>query len=260
MGRTLKRVPIDFNWPIGQIWKGFLNPYHSQKCKSCDGSGYNPATKQLSDDWYGFDKAEWIYITPEHRYNNLAWQYHLTEIEIKALIEHDRLWDFTRIPITEEQIQIVKEKVARGENNWLPFNNGRIPTPEEVNKWNLKGFGHDAINQSICVKARAKHLGVQGLCEYCNGEGELQQSPKIKKLNEEWQSFEPPVGDGYQLWNTTTEGHPMSPVFDSLEKLCEYLENNKISIFGSDTASKESWFEMLSDDFVYSKKGNIIFI
>ena len=27
--------------------------------------------------------------------------------------------------------------------------------------------GHDAINRWICVKARAKHLGIYGHCEHC---------------------------------------------------------------------------------------------
>jgi hypothetical protein len=42
MGRILKRVLLDFKWSINQIWKGYINPYHSQECKACDGGGYNP--------------------------------------------------------------------------------------------------------------------------------------------------------------------------------------------------------------------------
>lgn len=25
MGRTLKRVALDFDWPLNQVWKGFVN-------------------------------------------------------------------------------------------------------------------------------------------------------------------------------------------------------------------------------------------
>jgi hypothetical protein len=33
MGREIRRVPLDFAWPIDMVWKGFLSPYSSQKCK-----------------------------------------------------------------------------------------------------------------------------------------------------------------------------------------------------------------------------------
>jgi hypothetical protein len=37
MGRELKRVALDFNWPIGEIWHGYLNPYSTRKreCPLC---------------------------------------------------------------------------------------------------------------------------------------------------------------------------------------------------------------------------------
>jgi hypothetical protein len=62
--------------------------------------------------------------------------------------------------------------------------------------------------------------------------------------------FDPPKGDGYQLWNTTTEGHPMSPVFKTLEELSAWCETNATT-FADCTASKEKWYEMLSKSLVY---------
>ena len=32
----------------------------------------------------------------------------------------------------------------------------------------------------------------------------------------------PPKGEGFQLWETTTEGSPVSPVFETLDELCEW--------------------------------------
>ena len=52
----------------------------------------------------------------------------------------------------------------------------------------------------------------------------------------------------------------MTPVFESLEKLCEYCEIEKVSVFGRNTATKEEWFKMLDDGFVYHKEGNAVFI
>ena len=68
-----------------------------------------------------------------------------------------------------------------------------------------------------------------------------------------------PKGEGYQLWETTTEGSPESPVFETLEELCEWCEENATT-FASYTASKEEWMKMLDDDNVCHQEGNFIFI
>jgi hypothetical protein len=247
MGRELKRMPLDFNWPIDQLWKGFVNPYHSQECKACERTGLNPATKKISDAWYSFGKAKWVNVNANRRYNDLAWSNHLTQLEVEALVEAGRLYDFTHDFVPGEGW---KEKVP-----------AYRPTAEEVNEWNKTSMGHDSINQWICVKARAKSLGVYGHCEHCGGEGEIWQTEEIKKLAEDWQEFQPPVGDGFQLWSTTTEGHPMTPVFATLEALCEHCEVEGVSVFGSDTMSKAEWMKSLGgDNIVTHVVGNLVFI
>ena len=69
----------------------------------------------------------------------------------------------------------------------------------------------------------------------------------------------PPEGECYQLWETTTEGSPVSPVFKTLDELCEWCESN-YTVFADMKASKEQWKEMLDDDFVHAKIGNAVFI
>ncbi len=69
----------------------------------------------------------------------------------------------------------------------------------------------------------------------------------------------PPVGDGFQLWETTSEGSPVSPVFKTLDELCEWCEENATT-FGSMKATKEQWRQMLDSDFVHAQCGNAIFI
>lgn len=76
---------------------------------------------------------------------------------------------------------------------------------------------------------------------------------KLKEL------CEPPKGDGYQLWETTSEGSPVSPVFETLDALCEWCENNATT-FGSFRATKEEWKQMLDCDFVHARQGNMVFI
>ena len=247
MGREIKRVPLDFKWPIDQLWKGYLNPYTSQECKACDRTGYNDATRKLNEDWYSFENTNYVYLPNGRRYNDNAWQYHLTQIEVDALVKEGRLMDLTHN--WEPEIGWSKKEPAY------------IPTADEVNNWAINApFGHDSIYRWICVKARAEHQGVYGTCEFCGGEGEIWQSDEIKKLNELWESFDPPVGEGYKLWSTTTEGHPMTPVFSSAEELAEYCGLNKVSVFGSSTMTKEEWLDQFQSELITHQEGNVLFI
>lgn len=61
MSRTLKRVPLAFDWPLKQIWTGYVNPYYrlAGTCPDCD-HGYDRARGRVdanaalfSDQWYG---------------------------------------------------------------------------------------------------------------------------------------------------------------------------------------------------------------
>lgn len=71
--------------------------------------------------------------------------------------------------------------------------------------------------------------------------------------------IEPPKGKGYQLWEDVSEGSPISPVFKTLDELCAWAEKNATT-FASFKATKEEWKKMLSDEFVYHKEGNTMFI
>ena len=120
-------------------------------------------------------------------------------------------------------------------------------------------MGHDSTNQWICVEAKAKRLGFWGHCKLCKGNGEYWADDKYKKLAEEWDWIQPPVGEGYQLWETTSEGSPQSPVFKSLGELCDWAEEHATTFGGNKTTSGE-WKKMLLDNFVSHKEGNVIFV
>lgn len=122
----------------------------SEECQHCE-RGFNPETEKLNKEWFAFEDPDYIYISENQRYNNNAWQYHLTKHEVDALWDEGRLHhDF-------------KKK----------------PTAKEVNQWAIHGMGHDAINQHICVKARGQKMGIYGLCEHCHGSTSI-YDPDIK--------------------------------------------------------------------------------
>lgn len=231
MGRELKRVPMDFSWPIGQTWKGYLNPYGSQKCKPCDGTGMNVETRKLHDDFYDFNRT------------GRRWRDKITQEEVVALQDAGRL----------TVLRVVDGKYARVRDDTI--------TAEMVNAANRPGasmfndLSHDGINMSILLETRARRLGVYGDCPYCSGDGEVWFSEEIKRLSEEWKPEQPPTGPGFQLWETTSEGSPVSPVFASLDELCEWCAENATT-FAERRASAAEWRKMLDANFVCHRDEN----
>lgn len=264
MGRILKRVSLDFKWSINQVWKGYVNPYHSQKCNACDQTGLNPETKKIHDEWYSFDDMFYKQnpYRPNARYNVNAHSNNITEVEVEALVRSGRLSDLLDAWYRFNDEKNVWTKcdtsVPYSERKWVECEQPKFPTPEEVNKWNLSCMGHDSINASICTEARAKELGVYGMCECCNGEGEIWFSDEIKKLAEDWERVEPSTGEGFQMWENTSEGSPQTPVFETFDELCDWCTEN-CSIFGTNNfVTKEKWINCLSDDILISDEGVIL--
>lgn len=76
---------------------------------------------------------------------------------------------------------------------------------------------------------------------------------------DDWQGVDPPTGDGYQLWETTSEGSPMSPVFASLDALCAWAAEHATT-FGDYTATAADWKRMLTTGLVYHREGGVMFL
>jgi len=279
MGRTLKRVPLDFDWPAKKTWEGYLNPFYKyvSECRDCNRTGYGPDALFLHNTWYAhlavplFDN--WvgyniIAVPPRERLKTMGWRDDvcnaidrarkfgfktlthwsdkLEEADIKALVDDGRLMDFTHTWAPEKK--------------WQKKEPAYTPTPDEVNAVSNHGIGHDAINASTCIKARCRRYGVKDyLCPVCKGEGEIWSAPKWKKEADRWTPTEPPKGKGYQLWQTTSEGSPISPVFKTLDELCVWAAENATT-FASEKATKDQWMAMLEKDFVHHKEGNNLFM
>lgn len=268
MGRELKRVPLDFDWPVNKVWKGFINeaPSPATKCPRCDGSGASQTADRLKDLWYGYksfkpeDRGS-IPFTPSDapvrrfaernitqspdyyggeaaivreanrlcRFWNGSWSHHLNADDVAALVAADRLWDLTRT-------------WAPG-TGWKDRDPPYVPTPREVNDWSVGGMGHDSINQWVCVKAECKRLGEPWQCDRCEGEGELWPSPEAKATYEACEATEPPIGAGYQIWETVSEGSPISPVFATPEQLAAHMATTR---WGADEGTPyETWLAFI---------------
>lgn len=203
----------------------FMVSRNSHECMECDESGLNPATKELDTTWFNFENERYINCDGgRRRYNDNAWEYHLTEVEVEALVKHRRLGDL----MGDYQGHFDEEK-----NCWVHWTpNGNVecdpptkyPTPDEVNEWAKKGFGHDAINRWICVEARAKNLGVYGKCEHCGGKGYIFDEDEVTLSLQLW-VLHPRKGCSRGVLIKNIRESDMSAVYELLRTAAERNAN-----------------------------------
>lgn len=249
MGREIKRVPLDFDWPYDTVWEGYLTPekFHEDNCPAgCEG-GHSWQYTRLNDLWYGkapFDPAmtgstPWTADSPVIRARaqrsisqdpyyygtgetavirhsrylanlfNKSWSNHLSQQDVDALVEGGRLWDFTR-------------RVEPGKG-WVDRETPMHPTAAQVNEWDITGFGHDAINAWTVIKARCERYGTPTTCPTCKGHGSMERYEGQREERDAWEPTEPPTGEGWQLWQTVSEGSPISLVYDNPEDLARWM-------------------------------------
>lgn len=268
MSRQLRRVPLDFTWPKNKVWSGFVMSENIRpaKCDECDGTGSSPEGRQLHALWYGYvpfrpEDNGCTPLTPDHpgvrsfaernvgrspayygtnaaaierEANRLCalwngqWSHHLNQREVDALVDGGRLFDFTHRWDAETRKSVPT---------------GYRPTAQEVNDWSLQGFGHDSINQWVVCKAVLKSRGQPSRCAICDGEGHCFADAEHKAAYDAWESTDPPEGPGYQMWETVSEGSPISPVFDTSDKLALWL-----SLARPDDGNYDDWMKMIEGD------------
>lgn len=211
MGRELKRVPLDFHWPLNEIWHGFINPHDakSHKCTACDGSGETTASRRLGD-----------------------------LVSLLMLSGSDSLRGKCHPYFNEAPLYHTKGKVCGPDM-------GELTTA-------LAGRAASFMGHDSCDKwsARKKILAAAGLpdewgtCQECAGEGTVWDSPADKQAYDDWEQSEPPTGEGYQIWETVSEGSPISPVFATPEELAKYMAGTQ---WGADRGSSfETWLKFIN--------------
>lgn len=285
MGRQIKRVALDFEWPLEQTWEGYLMPerLRQPQCPDCE-CGYSPEAEELMDLWYGkrpfdpfstgstpFDAdtppiralAERNVASAADYYGardpngaaaaveneadrlaalfNRSWSHHLSQEDVDALVDANRLYDFTH-------------EFVPGEG-WKPKVPMVLPTAAAVNLWSIQGMGHDGINAHVVVTARCETLEVPSVCSTCRGAGVVEAYPGHAAEAEAWEPTEPPEGEGWQLWETVSEGSPISPVCATAEELAEWMASPAYTWFGSG-GSKESYLEFIKAGWAPSMVGS----
>lgn len=215
MGREVKRVPLNFQWPINEIWKGYVNPIyaeHSHECPHCDGHGATSGRKRL-EDLVGL-----LMLSGSDASRGKSHPY---------FENMEGLYCSQGITPSEDLAKLTAGLAGR----------------------NCSGFGHDACDRWEATRKILRAAGIKsekwGYCPHCKGSGRIWDSRNYEIRSNRWRRKEPPKGAGYQMWETTSEGSPISPVFKTPEELAQWLASTGASSFGRDTATYETWLAFI---------------
>lgn len=194
MGREIKRVPLDFDWPLDTTWSGFLMPDELRvpDCPDCKGMSTTPArqwVEQIAALLLLLDDD----LNAQERGRDMHPYFHHTGSRARSGRPSPDIREFG-------------SGLAGREASWL---------------------GHDAIDNWHATDAVIRAAGldpkVWGLCRTCEGNGSIEAYPGQRAEVDAWERTEPPTGEGWQVWQTVGEGSPITPVLPTAEALIDHL-------------------------------------
>ncbi len=214
MGREIKRVAAGFTWPLSQVWEGYTNPFykkHASKCLACDGSGMTDAMRRLND------LARLIMLSGGDAAGGRCHPYFYAD----AGLYHSR---------------------------------GLVPSKDYLELTlglsERKGQAcHDACDHWSAIRKIVAAAGLKkswGTCPTCKGEGRVWDSKEGKRKYQRWKPKEPPQGPFYQLWETVSEGSPISPAFATPEELATWLSTPGNGWSTDSGTTKEQWLKFIN--------------
>lgn len=187
MSREVKRVPLDFDWPLNRPWDGYVQP-RLPECQLCRGSGYTPARAWLER------LVTLILIAGEHGARGGELHPYLSNL-------------------------LNRPDARPPSRDMADLTRGLAGRMDEV-------LGHDALDRWNATAKIVSAAGLDpltwGICPACGGEG-YEATPEQRAQLDAWQRTDPPSGEGWQLWETVSEGSPITPVFATADELIEHL-------------------------------------
>lgn len=212
MGREVRRVPLDFDWPLNKVWEGFLQPDRllGAPCPDCR-RGYTWAREWIETltnriDMLASDIGDQDRGRPMH-----PW---LTRDQYPATTDYR---------YDEQGNRTASSEVMRPSRDILELiagltgdDEGRLLSP-------LRGSSYGI--QKKLIEAAGLDPNMWGVCATCKGHASLEKYKGQRAESEAWQPTDPPEGEGWQLWETVSEGSPISPAFAAADGLVEWMSD-----------------------------------
>jgi len=192
MGREVRRIPLDFDLAIGETWPGFLSP-EFPACPDCNRMGMTSAHEWLETI------VHLIMVLGE---DGRKTQRKLDGQPVNGYHPHPWLMELACRPdkVPSPDAALLSNGLA-----------GRTPS----------FLGHDSCDKWEATRKIIAAAGldpeVWGVCPTCGGHGYA--SEEVHKAMKAWEPTDPPNGDGWQIWETVSEGSPITPVFATPEEL-----------------------------------------
>ena len=219
MSTKVMRVPLDFDWPLGEVWEGYLSPDRFQEvnCEVCT----HDAPPTIMDR---------LFPHPRSGTGSTAAREWIGDFAHMILMLADEVPEFKNPNADSARTGSLHPWLASMEHR------PHVPPSAEIRELTgglagrpPRNWGHDAIDRWHATDAIIKAAGLDpktwGICPACNGRGSTEGYEGQRAEAEAWEPSEPPMGEGWQLWSTITEGHPVSPVFASSEGLAGWMSD-----------------------------------
>jgi hypothetical protein len=250
--RTVKRVPLDFFWPLHKVWDGYVNREGGQcpnNGKTCF-SGYTSAGK-----WLDAIARLIAMVCGEAADASYAEEFRRRG----RIYPHPYLQEWQQAPYFEmppdvlTKLRAIEDPIDRNRafSKWhrenppqlLPLTVELVTLGMGLGVEHLGGLSGSEVSWRIANKLRevAGLPETWGTCPVCEGHGD---DPTKRERAEAWKETEPPKGDGWQLWETCTEGSPISPVFPTAEALADWATINA-TVFADCKTTREKWLTII---------------
>lgn len=255
MGRELKRVCLDFDWPLNKVWRGYINPYYKpcpEENVTCF-SGYKPEyhwleaiTRQMAligEEAAAAPRAE------EFKQRGRTYPHPYLENWGNAPryeIPRDEMEKIQAKETAQQRMFEMQKYLHYHPRQLMPLGPGLVSLIEGLSGNKLGSFlGGSGVAWDLMEKilrtagfttksAREEWMH----CPLCKGEN---IHPDMKEAYEAWQKEEPEIGEGWQLWETVSEGSPISPVFPTREAFIEYLIGEGYSPKAAEKFTETGW-------------------
>lgn len=212
MGREVRRVPLDFDWPMNKVWEGFLTPDRllEDRCPDCR-RGYTWAREWIETltnriDMLASDVGDQDRGRPMH-----PW---LAEDQYPATTDFE---------YDEHRRLVATPKVMRPSRDILELIAGLTGEDEKRLLGPLRGSSYGI--QKKLIEAAGLDPNTWGICPTCKGHATLEKYEGQRAEAEAWERTDPPEGDGWQLWETVSEGSPISPVCATSDELAAWMSD-----------------------------------